>query len=62
MTEFTINDLYGSAWESAIDEVASVLNGKIDGLHLFRTRDWVAIEQVAESLNIRFTVNGEIIR
>lgn len=62
MTEFTINDLYASAWESAIDEVASVLNGKIDGLHLFRTRDWVVIEQVAESLNIRFTVNGEIIR
>lgn len=57
---YTIEDIYASAWEGAIEEVAKILNDELETN--FSLQDWAKLERVAERLNIKFDENGEIVR
>ena len=57
---FTIDDLYASAYENAINNVIGVLNESL-GTKYFFSRDCYVIDTIAEKLNIKFDVDGEII-
>ena len=55
---FTIEDLYASAWESAIKEVAELL--EMDPMGAIRNK-WDYIERVASNLKLKFNVDGELV-
>lgn len=61
MRTYKIDELYASAWQHALDEVAEVVNMNT-GLKLFEARDWNALENIALKLGVDFDANGEIVR
>ena len=61
MNTYKIDELYASAWQHALEEVAEIVNINT-GLKLFEARDWNALENIALKLGVDFTENGEIIR
>ena len=58
MKQYTIEQLYGAAWEAAIGNV-----GEAIGMTRFDAvcRKWVDVEDTARRLKVRFDLNGEII-
>lgn len=63
MKTYTMNDwqIQGSAYNEALKEVAEVINEAM-GTNFFYRRDWVALEEVATRLGVRFNEDGEIVR
>lgn len=61
MEEFNIDQLFGEAYNNAIDNVAYCLN-KVMGTEFFRYRDWYQIHDLCLSLGITFDENGKIIK
>lgn len=57
MKQFTINDLYASAWQNAVTTVAKILGRSTD-----KEAWWIEIEDLCETLGLRFDENGNIIR
>lgn len=58
---YTIEDLYGHAYECAIFNVYKILDNNI-GLEKFNFReDCMGYHTIAKELNIKFDENGEII-
>lgn len=55
---YAIDELYGEAWNSAIEYVGRVIG--MDALDIMRK--WTDIEDIAVKLGVRFDANGEIIR
>lgn len=55
-TTYSIGDLYGSAWQSAIENVSAAINLTGDALN------WEFVELVALRLGVRFDENGEIVK
>lgn len=58
---FTIDELYASAYVSAIGNVISVLNSTMKTKYFF-FRDCVAVEIMAMRLGIKFDEDGEIVK
>ena len=52
MKTYTINDLYASAWQSAIENIKAFV----------KDADYRLCEQLADDLELKFDVNGEIIK
>ena len=61
MNTYKIDELYASAWQHALEEVAGIVNANT-GLELFEARDWNALENIALKLGVDFDANGEIVR
>lgn len=60
-TIMTIDELCGFAWETAIKNVADVLNNAFCMNYSFA--DWAMIEKLVHTMkNIKFDVNGDIIK
>lgn len=57
---FSINDLYASAWECAIDSAANIINFEL-GTDFNRFNDWSTIELLAERMGLKFNANGELV-
>jgi len=60
MKTYKIEDLYAYAYESAIENVATIVNLTL-GTHYFFARDWAKLEQLADKLGIDFDENGELV-
>ena len=56
-----IDDMYGDAYNSGIQNVIKILNKNL-GTKLFYARDWATIDSVCEELGIKFDDDGEIVR
>lgn len=59
MKTYKINDLYAHAWQSAIENVAAMLNVTMV-TNFSPARDCDKIERLADRLGIDFTENGDI--
>lgn len=57
---YSINDLYASAWECAIDSAANIINFEL-GTDFNRFNDWSTIELLAERMGLKFNANGELV-
>jgi hypothetical protein len=55
-----IDDLYASAWQEAIENVAKVINKRLHTNYSLR-EDWMILEEIAMDFGIRFDENGGII-
>lgn len=58
---FGINELFASAWECAIDNVIEIMS-KTSFRILTRRNDWALAQSYAIEKNIRFDVNGNIVK
>ena len=58
---FSITELYGNAWETAIENAIYELNKTLK-LNLFFARDNNQVDTLCERLGIRFDENGEIVK
>lgn len=56
-----INELYGEAYNTAINNVIQLLNDTV-GTELFYARDWAKAEDVALKSGMVFDLNGEFTR
>lgn len=54
---FTIEDMYGGAWNNAVNTVAAII-----GADTNKPNWWVDVEKACEVLGVRFTVDGDIIK
>lgn len=59
---YTIGDMYGCAWESAIKNVIDEMNKALGTKLSFDRGDWGVVDEIADTLGIRFDVNGEIVK
>lgn len=57
----TINDLYATAWQDAIKNVAMMINRRL-GTNYDLKNDWDALERLATDFDIRFDENGNIVK
>lgn len=57
--KYTIDGLFGYAWEMAIKNTIDVLNCGTDRWYSFKN-DSKTVERLARELKIRYTVDGEI--
>ena len=58
-----IDNLYASAWQNAIEQTAATINAFLSDKLIKRltpAEDWDVIENIAMSLNIEFTLDGDI--
>lgn len=61
MSKHEIDDLIGTAYNDAIENVIAVINRKAGREVFFSPRDKFAIEDIAQALGVRFDENGEIV-
>lgn len=57
---YSINDLYASAWECAIDSAANIINFEL-GTDFNRSDDFSIVEQLASRMGLKFNANGELV-
>lgn len=57
---YSINELFASSWEQAIDNVIEIMS-KTSFRILSRRNDWAQAQSYALEKNIRFDVNGNIV-
>ena len=60
-TLFTIEDLYASACENAIDHMAFIATKALKNEYT-RKEDWVFLENLAKELEAEFDIDGELVK